>query len=564
MTRAVPLPSADVALVDRSGGRGRRTGAAPRAPRLTAALGVTLVVAVGANGCSLFGASSSTCLDDQACAAGTVCAFGLCVDANDARLATVDVEVEPLVTTALPVQAVFDVDAAAAGGARVDVTLRRAARLAGNTALPSNDAVAVQVSATPRRGIAGRFDVPTVASDDGAWSLALVDGEVYRLAATPLAADTAPVVAARDVTAGTDDAPLLVPCRLADDAAIVDRCPVTVRGRVVAGAGVEARGVPALQARVIDGSGRRLSTLGRTDDDGRFVLGLREQALAVVVELRGSDENAVQPIVRVPVDVSIDAAAVDVDLGEISQGPRADTVRVAGRVLAADGGAARSALVVFRGRVGAGEFLARTTADDDGSFAVALRPGSYAIGAVGALDDEDGLVVEARDVDGAIDDLVLTLGARVPVELQVRSSDGTAIAGASVVLQRVGDALGLAEPVLDAAQPVFLAATDSDGVTAFLVDNGRYRMEVQPPLGSGAPAFSTILVVDGDVERDVVLPDSAVLAGTIVDVDGDANSGSVVRVFSQLTDELGRALFLGEAVSAADGSFTVVVPRLSR
>ena len=80
--------------------------------------------------------------------------------------------------------------------------------------------------------------------------------------------------------------------------------------------------------------------------------------------------------------------------------------------------------------------------------------------------------------------------------------------------------------------------------------------------GTGAPSFSTLVTVDGPLDRSFVLPPQNVLAGLVVDDDGTAAPGAFVRVFSHLIDEQGRAIFLGEAVCADDGSFAVSVPDL--
>jgi len=131
---------------------------------------------------------------------------------------------------------------------------------------------------------------------------------------------------------------------------------------------------------------------------------------------------------------------------------------------------------------------------------------------------------------------------------------------ASVILSRVGDENGLAEPVLQEGQPVFLGSADDEGRVSMAVDAGRYRMSLQPPRGTGAPAFSTLLTITSSLERDIVLPTASLVAGSLRDGAGDPVSGAFVRVFSSLSDELGRAIFLGEALSESDGTFEVFVP----
>jgi hypothetical protein len=539
------------------------------------------VVCAAGSGClALADGTSGGCLDDDDCDRGEVCAFGLCVDANDGRLDAVDVEVEPLASSGLPTQSLFDVDAAASAGARFDLTLRPAVAVNGTGRLVDGGPLTGVVSATPRRAIPGRLRLPSASVVDGSWTLALVDDTSWRLAAVADDPAIAPAVADADIVAGVDNGVALVACRLVGEPAGADgadgadgegtaddapgdpaACPVRVRGRVVAGLGAAALGVPLLEVRVVDDRGRRISTVARTDDDGRFVVGLPSAVAATGLQVRPTADNALQPVLDLPLVFGDD---LDLDLGEISQGPRADTVTVAGVVVDDAGGPARGATVVMRGLVGAGLYVTRAITDDDGAFRVAVRPGPFAIAAVGATDGEAGLFVGEVDVDAAVDDLRLVLPPRVTATLAVRLADGTALSAASVVLQRVGDRDGVGEPALADAQPVFLAATDDDGLAELRVDDGRYRIAIQPPQDVGAPAFSALVVVDGDSEVALTLPRGLVLAGTAADATGLATSGAVVRVFSQLTDEAGRAIFLGEAVTAPDGSFSVAVPDLRR
>jgi hypothetical protein len=265
-------------------------------------------------------------------------------------------------------------------------------------------------------------------------------------------------------------------------------------------------------------------------------------------------------VLRRPVDV----VGPVVELGVITQGDRADTVAVVGRVVSEGGAPAASAAVAVHGLVGAGEFFARAVADVDGGFALALRPGHYTITAVGAVDGEDGLYSGDLVVDAAVDDLTLTLSPRLPVRLTVVDATGDPVAAASIELQRIGDVLGVGEPSLIGAQPAYVSATDDDGSSSLRVPGGRYRVSIQPPRDSGAPVFSALLAVDDIVERELVLPAAAILAGMVQDPSGGPTSGAVVRVFSPIADELGRAIYLGEALSTADGAFTLAVPDLLR
>ena len=510
-------------------------------------LAVVVAVALGLVGC---GADelSGICIDDDTCGAGTVCAFGLCVDANDARLGTVDIEIEPVMSSGLPVQSLFDVDANDADDGRVEVSLERGVSLSGAVVddtdpEDAHSALPATVQARPAQSIAGRVRAPTTTTT-GDFQLLALRGAQYRLAVTPDDATIPPLF---------DDADFVD-----DDALSIDDGSVIVRGRVTAGSGVEALAVVGFEV-LITSEGRRVSSLGLTGSDGSFEIALRRQVTGANLEVRATADIRGFPSVTVALDVDSD----DVDLGEISLGAVSAPVPVRGTVKDRGGTPARDAVVTFRGRVGAGIFTSRVTADDNGAFTAQLLPGDYLAAAVAVQDDRAGLLVQALTVGAAVDDVALVLPSRVDVSVRVTTSEGVPVSSTSVVFQRVGDTSGLAEPVLDGAQPLFLAAADVDGNAVLAVDAGRYRVTLQPPRGSGAPAFSALVTVDGTFTRDFVLPQQNVLAGVVKDDGGLPAPGAFVRVFSQLTDELGRAIFLGEAIAGDDGSFAVSVPDLT-
>jgi hypothetical protein len=389
---------------------------------------------------------------------------------------------------------------------------------------------------------------------DGPFTLALVQGAAYRLQALPTERDLPPILPDDIFVAGLDDVPELVMGSVRGDAGVVH--PVTVRGQLVAGIGVAAQPISELEVLLLDGDGRRVSSLGVTDIDGRFELGLAERFSNVRFVARRSAQNALSPTLEFPLDLGPDAV---VDLGVVSLGTSLGVVRVEGEVRTATGATVEGAVVAFRGLIGAGVAEARTQTLD-GRFSVSLHPGSYSVAAVGAAAGTAGLTVTTLEVTRDERDVLITLPERVATAFTVTSSAGSAVSLASVVLTRVGDEAGLAEPVLATAQPVFLGSTDDDGRATFSVDPGRYRISVQPPRGVEAPAFSTLVTVgEAGVERELALPPSVIMAGTLQDPGGQAVVGAFVRVFSALTDELGRAIFLGEGLSAGDGTFEVVV-----
>jgi hypothetical protein len=493
----------------------------------------------------------ATCADDRACAGDTVCAFGLCVDPD--VLAAVDIEVEPVAGSGLPAQSVFAVESTT--GARVDVALAPAVTVRGGVIAVEAGGLAAMVSAVPARSIAGRRRQPAVSTDDGAFSLLLVDGEGYRLQAFPTDRTLPPVLPDDVFVAGAGDPPALVMTSTITERAVL--YPIAVRGQLVAGVGVAAQPISDLEVLLLDEEGRRVSSLGTSDAEGRFEVGLAERLSTVRFVARPSEQNLLAPTLEFPLDLGADEV---IDLGSLSLGPSLGVVRVQGEVRDASGAPVDGAVVRCWGVIGAGVAQARTETVG-GRFSVSLHPGVYSLAVVGPTALGAGLSLTTISVTQGTPDVVVTLPARVPAELSIVSSSGAPVTLASVVLTRVGDMTGFAEPALASAEPVFLGSTDEDGVVVFAVDPGLYRIAIQAPRGSEAPTFSTLITVtEGGLTREIALPPSSILAGTLREPGGAAVVGAYVRVFSTLRDESDNALFLGEGQSAGDGTFEVFIP----
>lgn len=525
---------------------------------------VAVVVVAGVSGCA--DALIGTCVDDTACGVGTVCAFGLCVDANDPRLAAVDVEVEPVESSGLPQQSVFDIDTADAGGGRVDVTLVggvRRSQTVKSLQEEGSSAVAATVQAVPLRSIPGRLRAPAANTDEnGDFALTLLDGVDYSVDVLPQAPHSALYPPLQLTPVDDEDF-------LDADLFVVNVDPVfdVLRGRVINDAGPQS----SLEVFVLAGA-RRVSTTSVTTDDGAFSLLLREVPPGAQLVVRPAaatslPRNVAPNLIQPTVVIGIDAFAGEVDLGDISLGAVSGlSTHVRGTVTSSQG-AVEGSVVTFHALVGAGFFAARVVTGADGSFELDLLPGDYSVAAVPPQTARAGLLVRAEPLAvlpaTEIDALVLALPSRVDAQARITTNDGIAVSSASVTFERVGDVDGLAQPVLQDAQPVFVASADVDGNASVVVDRGRYRVKITPPRGSGAPGFSTLVSIDGNFTRDFVLPPPNVLAGVVKDSDGGATAGAFVRVFSHVTDEAGRAIFLGEAICGDDGAFEVSVPDLS-
>ncbi len=507
------------------------------------ALWASLLLAVALTACSYGPLPPGTCEDDSGCVGGTICAFSFCIDPE--ALGTVDLEVESPGASNLPIQTLLEVDTSSGG--RVDIALVPAVEVRGSVVDDNNDAVGATVFAVPTRGIPGRRrQRSTTATADG-FSLALVRDQPYRFSALPTAADLPPAFADIDVVAGAGIRPALLVQGVQE-----------VRGRVVSGSGVAVTGLANCEVLVVDDNNRQLSSIATTAVDGGFVISVGAFAGGTQLVVRPNNQY---PAVSMPIDLG---SGDVVELGDRSLGEELVAAAISGRVINADGSAAARAVVVVRGDVGAGVVKVRQVADDDGNFSVNVVRGDYAIAAVGESESAaGGIVVRTESVAVAIlAGYVLTLPVRLQAALDVVTAEGEPVAGASVVLTRIGDeAAGITEPVLIDAQPTFLASSDELGHVDVAVDPGRYRISIEPPRGQGTPAFSALITVRDNTTRTIVLTTSKILAGALKH-DNNAVGGAFVRVYSRIIDERGQAILLGEAVSEPDGSFAVSVPDL--
>lgn len=524
------------------------------APRALMSVGFAIGVAFG-SGCDGNQQSSSLCGDDRECGAREVCAFGLCLAPGDQRLTVVDVEVEAA-SLGLPMQNAFGVDLRTSP--RVDVALAPGVTISGSVAVEGVGAgVDAVVVARPARFIPGRVLAPAAASSATAgFELVAVEGARYAMTVNPADPNTPPAYLFEpeglEAEGGADRAQSLEPLLLSPG-------EIEVSGRVVAGAGVAAQGVPELEVALLDANGRRWSNAARTGQDGSFVLRLARAREGLALEITPRD-NGGYPSVRIEaLDVSADA-----DLGEISLGVFSAPVRFAARVVDAVGAPALGARARFRAPIGAGVLSRTAEAGADGMLELLLPPGLYEATLVGAPDaPAAGLVIVSDiDVPAANTEVVFELVSRARWNGRVRDPEDGPLAGATLELARVGN-LGEPAAALDVDLPIVASVTaGEDGSFAASVDPGTYRVIVRPPAGSKAPAFSELVEVPADrLARDVVLPPRALVAGTIV-FDGSPVAGSYIRVFSSLVDERGAAILLGEGAAGPDGAFEIAVPDL--
>jgi hypothetical protein len=503
------------------------------------------------------GVSRQDCIDDRVCEDGFVCAFGTCLNPADQRLSTVSVEVDPS-AAGLPIQSVEDIDLRSTP--RVEVTLAGGVLVTGVVALeggePRPTGIEAVVLARPRRSIPGRVLAPLTSSvADGSWELLVVDGVEYVVAAVPADRSLPPLYDAASfrARAGADGGqtlePLLVPADL-----------VVLTGRVRAGEGVSAQGVPDVDVRLVDDGGRVWSSVSRTGADGSFAVALARGLGDLTLEVLPTTANDKYPTVRV---AGVDATE-SLDMGIISLGVVFTPVSFQARVVAAGGAPGRGARATFTAAVGAGTFTRTAVADDGGMLFVELPPGSYEAVVLGPAEQPAAglLIAPEVDVPAANTEVAFQLPGRVPFSGRVLDHEEAPIAEATLDVVRIGDVDGDLEPALADKVVAFRTSSLADGSFSVLVDPGRYRVSTRPAPGGRVPAFSQLVTVSAEgLERDVTLPPRAIVAGSVA-FQGAAVRGAWLRVFSALLDEQGAAILLGEGPVGPDGSFEIAVPDL--
>jgi len=395
----------------------------------------------------------------------------------------------------------------------------RTSSLAGTAALDGEPLVDTLVTVTAPNGT----EYTTTTGADGAYAFpALTQADGYRVSiATP---DNAAV----------DRAPAVVDLRT--DVTDADFVLSTVPGTVdLDGSVIDADGRPVADAEVTvtDTSGLPLATVV-TDADGRWrAVGL-PAGTAVVATVSGAP----------PVSGSTGAdgapvAALDPIVLPISVGT------ITGRVTLDGGAPAAPALVeVLQG----GGVVATVETDADGTYGLALRPGTYTVrteAAVAGAPEPTELTVEVT-ADGTVRaDFPFTTPAAVTVGQagSVRYEDGTPVVDTTVT----------ARPVEAGSGAVVTVETTADGgySLAGLTPSTEYAVSVE-----GAPVRTVTTPATGTAADavDFVLPLPTVdQPGTVSDADG-APTAAVLVVATPTGDDDGEPV---STTTGDDGTFVL-------
>lgn len=508
----------------------------------------------------------TSCAEDDECSRFQVCIIGVCANSLDQRLGRVHLEVRPAESDGLRPQQIFDVQVGPESeGGRTDVRLAPTLSVRGNVVdelgspIPA-DLVAVPVAAIPGRalvssavaaGAQGAFALPVVptladsSASTAAFRLSVLpeDDHLY-----PPAFGTLRVRPPRAGESEWELGPVTMP-------AAETLLPVT--GRIVTSDGIVQLPLSGLDVRLLD-DGQRVSSTGVTDTDGYFSLYvLPDAAPLLTLEARPTEFSGLSPTLRI-VDVDW-TSELSIDVGAL-----AAPVPFRGTVRGPAGAPVPYATIYARQLRIDAELVAIIAADENGAYDVELRPGRYVFAVVPPTSQPAAGVLVGFEATVELDaSPVFNLPARLPLAGQVTAAGGEVVPGAELRFTRIAGQDGTAEPLLADVQWRFVGRSDASGAFALDVDKGRYRVEVLPDPGSALPLLTRIVDID-DAEEDLrfTLPRAAWVAGALVGPNGNPVPHAQVAVYSSLVGEAGEALWLGSALSGADGLFEVIVPDL--
>lgn len=330
---------------------------------------------------------------------------------------------------------------------------------------------------------------------------------------------------------------------------------VSFNGQVSAG----APPIPLTGARVtaVDGNGAALSAPATTADGGFTLLlppGTSSYLLQVgpPTDLDGGVTNA-DPL---PSYESLQPSA-NLML------PLPDAGTLHGQVVDSAGAGIASARVYARSQAGTAWSLSRfTTALSDGSYSIALREGTYLVEAApDAAASSPGVSVEyMQAISGTF-----TLNPVCPAKARafgLITTPGGRPAGAGYQIT----ATRLADDLLT-ARSATTVPTDSLGYYHLIGDNGRYRVEVQPPAGTGLPRKIVQIDLVAQANEypllDIQISPPLAVVGTVHGappggIDGPI-AGATVDFYA--LDPLGQhSIYIGSGLTNAQGRYQAVLP----
>lgn len=356
---------------------------------------------------------------------------------------------------------------------------------------------------------------------------------------------------------------VLFPAGLTEDCTENRRTGCTLEADVVSLDGEVEAAEPGLQVRAIDEkTSRVVSSIGETDESGRFAIRLGDDATEYLIRVTSS--MGAEPFPAVSVDP--DVAFANDPVKKVIYIPRLSPVQLTGRVRDEDGSAIPGATVrllsntIFdENQLGLqGSFSASATTNEDGSFGAELLPGYYALTVTPPDDAERAwgvLSAEALVVEDLTTIEVLTVPSKVELFGFVRTFREEAAAGVTV------SARARTSTELASMHRSQEAVSDSLGGFAMLMDLGLYDMQVKIPSESGyAWLVEPALVMAEDVARTYLLQPPMPIGGVVAASDGVPVPHALIRAYVFTNDgSSSRPIQVAETLSDEEGNYRLLI-----
>lgn len=538
----------------------------------------------------------NSCAGDAGCELG-VCSDGICVDDSGGSV-TVAIEVirsgsESQQVT--PASWAFAPEEAAGPSVR-DLVLPAVRQVQGNVRwsgirVPAAIRFVRRMPSAVEPLIPLPVDVETYrepVSDDGSqsydFSAVLVAGETYDVAilpsnelvmapgdgSTPAIRTLPPLYLELQIEEGDYDDPvrfdvtfpqeLLFPCTPDKDVLC------TLEAFVI---GIDSEGErpeAGLQVRAIEKeTGRVLSSIAETDEEGRFAIRINDAAPDYLIRVTSSVGQDPFPAVSVDPDVAFAGDPAE----KLIYVPRLARVQFGGRVRDTNEAPVPRATLRFLStgifddnELGLeGSFSATTMTNGDGTFTQELLPGVYSITVTPPEDVENAWgTLSANVLVG--EDLTTTEALVVPSQIDLRGSVTTYRdeAAAGVTL----DARARAHDDANGLHRSEEAVSTSSGAFVMSMDSGLYDMHVKVPPESGFGwLVEPELIMDldaGQVGRRYELVPPIPVDGVVTSADGLPVAGVLLRAYVLSgSGSDARQVEVAEAVSDMDGSYRLLI-----
>ncbi len=565
---------------------------------MRARLALALVAVVGCDfGSPEVQTLDNSCTNDAICPVG-VCEGEICIDDSGA---SVDVAIEVLrgssdLQRATPASWAFAVESVSGSSTRdlvlpvtrevrglvrwagtpIPATLRFVRRMAGPVA--SLTPVAVEVD-TLREAAGGD------GTDGYDFSAVLVAGETYDVvvlpstdmvmtsteASAPAIRSLPPIYLELPIDDGDPGEPLrfdvAFPADLANGCTDNIDIGCTLEAEVLSIDAEVELPEAGLQVRAIDKqTGRVVSSIGETDESGRFAIRISDTASDYLIRVTSSVERDPFPAVSIDPDL----AFADDPINKRVYIPRLNPVQFTGRVRDTNDSAVPGATVrfvstgIFDGsKLGLeGSFSASATTNEEGSFGAELLAGFYSIVVTPPEDVENTwgiLSAEALVGEGLTTIEALIVPPQIGLRGGVTTFRDESAPGVTVLARaRSGTDVGAAHRSQE-------AVSDDLGAFAMSIDAGLYDMHVKVSPKTGfawlvEPEF-VMSVELGDLERGYRLAPPIPVHGVIRTNDAEIVPNALVRAYV-LTDAGGgatRPIQVAETVSAEDGSYRLLI-----